>query len=177
VKCLDATLLDLHAFEALPGIKINFGKTELILVNLPSEEAQMFAALADCKLSQFPLNYLGVPLSDKKLSCSEWNGVIEKVQRKLPNWKGALLSIGGRLVLINSVLSSTPLYMLSLYKMPVKIKIKLDSIRCHFLWQSTSTKKRFALIKWTKICMPRQFGGLGILDLHCMNISLLLKWW
>jgi hypothetical protein len=25
--------------------------------------------------------------------------------------------------------------------------------------------------------MPRQFGGLGILDLHCMNISLLLKWW
>jgi hypothetical protein len=61
--------------------------------------------------------------------------------------------------------------------MPVKIKKNLDSIRCHFLWQDTSTKKRFALIKWTKICMPRQFGGLGILDLHCMNISLLLKWW
>jgi hypothetical protein len=177
MKCLDATLLALYAFEALSGIKINFGKTELIPVNLSSDEAHMFAALAGCKLSQFPLQYLGVPLSDKKLSCADWNGVIDKVQKKLPNWKGALLSIGGRIVLINSVLSSTPLYMLSLYKMPVKIRKKLDRIRCQFLWQGTSTKKKFALIKWSKICMPRQFGGLGILDLHCMNISLLLKWW
>jgi hypothetical protein len=25
--------------------------------------------------------------------------------------------------------------------------------------------------------MPKTLGGLGVLDLHCMNISLLLKWW
>jgi hypothetical protein len=24
--------------------------------------------------------------------------------------------------------------------------------------------------------MPKQLGGLGVTDLHCMNISLLLKW-
>jgi hypothetical protein len=110
----------------------------------------MFAALAGCKLSQFPLKYLGVSLSDKKLSYAEWNGVIDKVQKKLPNWKGALLSIGGRIVLINSVLSSTPLYMLSLYKMPVKIKKKLDRIRCQFLWQGTSTKKKVFLNQMVK---------------------------
>jgi hypothetical protein len=85
VKCLDATLLALYAFEALSGIKIKFGKTELIPVNLPSDESHMFVALASCKLSQFSLKYLGVPLSDKKLSCAEWNGIIDKVQRKLPN--------------------------------------------------------------------------------------------
>jgi hypothetical protein len=66
---------------------------------------------------------------------------------------------------------------LSIYKMPVKIRKKLDNIRCQFLWQGTSIKKRFALVNWKKNCMPKNLGGLGVLDLHCMNISLLLKWW
>jgi Reverse transcriptase (RNA-dependent DNA polymerase) len=85
VKCLDATLLALHAFKVLSGIKINFGKTELIPVNLTDDEASLFVVLACCKLSQFSLNYLGVPLSDKKLCCSEWNDIIDKVKRKLLN--------------------------------------------------------------------------------------------
>jgi hypothetical protein len=25
--------------------------------------------------------------------------------------------------------------------------------------------------------MPKNLGGLDVLDLHCMNISLPLKWW
>jgi hypothetical protein len=66
----------------------------------------------------------------------------------MPNWKGTLLSMGGRLVLLDSVLSATPLYMLSLYKVPVKIRKKMDSIICQFLWQGTSTKKKFALANW-----------------------------
>jgi hypothetical protein len=32
-------------------------------------------------------------------------------------------------------------------------------------------------VNWKKICMPKKLDGLGALDLHCMNISLLLKWW
>jgi hypothetical protein len=65
--------------------------------------------------------------------------------------------------------------MLSLYKMLVKIKKNLDSIRCQFLWQGTSTKNRFALIKWTKVCMPRHFGGLGILNLHLYEHLITVK--
>jgi hypothetical protein len=83
--------------------------------------------------------------------------------------------MGGRVVLLDSVLSATPLYMLSLYKVPVKIKKNLDSIRCQFLWQGTSQKRKFALISWKWIYMPKQLGRLGVADLHCMNISLLLK--
>jgi hypothetical protein len=32
------------------------------------------------------------------------------------------------------------------------------------------------LVGWETVCTPKNRGGLGILDLRCMNISLLTKW-
>jgi hypothetical protein len=49
--------------------------------------------------------------------------------------------MGDEVVLLKPVISTTSLYMLSLYKMLVKIKKKLDSVRCQFLLEDTSTKK------------------------------------
>jgi hypothetical protein len=132
-KCVETVVWILNAFEALSGIRINYSKTELIPINLSHEEADALASLVGCKLSTFPLKYLSVPFSDTKLKCSDWQNLIDKIKYKIPNWKGSLLSMGGRVVLLDYVLSATPLYMLSLYKLLVKIKRKLDSIRCQFL--------------------------------------------
>lgn len=30
---------------------------------------------------------------------------------------------------------------------------------------------------WQDLCIAKQFGGMGILDLRQMNYALLLKWW
>jgi hypothetical protein len=38
-------------------------------------------------------------------------------------------------------------------------------------------KKTYCLVKWKKICRSKGKGGLGIMDLWKMNISLLCKWW
>jgi hypothetical protein len=39
-------------------------------------------------------------------------------RKKLSSWKGKSLSVGGRLVLINSVWSSLPMFMLSFFEVP-----------------------------------------------------------
>jgi len=41
---------------------------------------------------------------------SEWSKVEERFEKKLSCWKAKYLSYGGRLVLLNSVLSSLPFY-------------------------------------------------------------------
>jgi hypothetical protein len=33
------------------------------------------------------------------------------------------------------------------------------------------------MVTWSKVCRSKKKGGLGILDLHKQNISLLYKWW
>ena len=46
------------------------------------------------------------------------------------------------------------------------------------MWQGTSrSRKKYALVNWRKICLAKEFGGLGILDLRDMNRALLAKWW
>lgn len=80
-----------------------------------------------------PFQYLGLPLNDTKLIVADWQFLLDKVEQKLQNWKGQLLSLGGRLTHINSVLSAIPLYMLLLYRAPKTIVKKIDSIRNRFL--------------------------------------------
>jgi hypothetical protein len=87
-----------------------------------------------------------------------------------------MLIMGGRVALVNSNLTSVPLYMLSFYRIPVGVKEKLDRIRNNFLWDETEGKKKYHLVNWQTVCLRKDQGGLGILDLEKMNIALLAKW-
>ena len=80
-------------------------------------------------------------------------GVIEEeFQKKLISWKGKHMSVGGRLVLINYVLTSLAMFMLSFFEVPKGILEKLDYYRSSFFWQSDEHKKKYRLAKWSILC-------------------------
>jgi hypothetical protein len=54
---------------------------------------------------------------------------------------------------------------------------KMDKHRRRFFWHGKKLKRGYYMVKWTKVCGSKKKGGLGILDLHKQNISLLCKWW
>lgn len=33
------------------------------------------------------------------------------------------------------------------------------------------------MINWPTVCLPKQFGGMGVLNLELQNTALLLRWW
>ena len=66
-----------------------------------------------CQSGNCPFRYLGIPMHFKKLRNSDCHGIVERFEKKLSSWKGKHLSVGGRLVLINLVLTSLVMYMLS----------------------------------------------------------------
>jgi hypothetical protein len=115
VECLKWAL---RAFEGLSGLKINFTKSVLIPLNIDNSLAHNFATQLNCKLGSLPMKYLGLSLHWKKPTRLDWQSVIDKIQSRLPIWKGKLLSLGGWLVLLNYVLSTIPLYYLTMYKNP-----------------------------------------------------------
>lgn len=46
------------------------------------------------------------------------------------------------------------------------------------MWQGNAgPRKKNSLVNWDLVCYPKEFGGLGVKDLHLMNVSLLIKWW
>jgi hypothetical protein len=78
--------------------------------------------------------------------------------------------------LINSVLSSLALFMLSFYEVPKEILHNLDFYRSKFFWQGDDHKKKYRLAKWGVICRPKDQGGLGVRNLEIQNKCLLSKW-
>ena len=87
-----------------------------------------------------------------------------------------MLSYGDRLVLINSVLTSLPMFLLSFFEIPKGVRKRLDFYRSRFFWQSDQLKRKYRLTKWNIVCRPKDQGGLGIAVLEIKNKCLLSKW-
>jgi hypothetical protein len=116
----------LCAFEQLSGLKINFHKSEFFCFGEADENRAFYTELFGCNLGDFPMQYLGIPIHYRKLSNADWKRVEERFEKRLSSWKGKHLSTGGRLTLINSVLSSLPMYMMSFFSVPKGVLKKLD---------------------------------------------------
>jgi hypothetical protein len=56
------------------------------------------------------MKYLGVAISDNHLNSDIIAPNLAKMNNRLNPWKGKYLSLGGRLILTNSSLSSLPMY-------------------------------------------------------------------
>ena len=96
-------------FEAITGLRVNVGKSEIV----PIGEIGNLDALARilyCKVGRLPMSYLGMPLGAHFKDASIWNHILERVEKKLAGWKRLYLSKGGRLTLLKSTLSSLPTY-------------------------------------------------------------------
>jgi hypothetical protein len=115
-------------------------------------------------------------MSHKKIANSDWRDVEERFQKKQSSWKGKVLSVGGRMELINIVLSSLPMYLMS-FSGFLRVCVKNWTIIGQVcFWQSDEHKKKYRLAKWSILNKPSCVGGLGILDLDVQNICLLSKW-
>jgi len=107
----------------------------------------------------------------------DWLTLKEKNEKKLAVWKGKSLSIAGRTTLIDSSLSNSFIYHMSLYLLPKTTTDSLDKQRRTFFWQGGGQKKKYHLVKWDINNKSKKQGGLGIKNIRKMNISLLCKWW
>jgi exonuclease III len=168
--------LILCLFEELSGLKINFHKSELFCFGKAKDEEHQYRQIFGCEVGVLPFRYLGIPIHYRKLRNSDWYPVETRFESKLGCWKGKLLSYGDRLVLINSVLTSLPMFMLSFLEIPVGVRKRLDFYRSRFFWQSDEHKRKYRLTKWNIICRPKDQGGLGIEVLELKNKCLLSKW-
>ncbi|RVX16394.1 LINE-1 reverse transcriptase-like [Vitis vinifera] len=101
-------------FEAASGLRINLAKSELIPIG-EVEEIEEMAVELGCKVGALPSVYLGLPLGANHKAISMWDGVEERMRRRLALWKRQYISKGGRITLIKSTLASIPIYQLSFF--------------------------------------------------------------
>ena len=129
-----------------------------------------------CRVGSLPSSYLGLPLGAPHKSLSMWDGVEERVWRRLALWKRQYISKGGRITLIKSMMASMPIYQMSLFRMPKVVARRLEKLQRDFLWGGGNLERKAHLVNWEVVCADKEKGGLGIRKLALLNKALLDKW-
>ena len=127
-----------YIFELLSGLSINFQKSSLYQLRPPSLDQFQVYAMLHCKIGSFPFTYLGLPLNPTSLTPADWQPLIDRIDKRLTAWKGHSLSHGGKLILVNAVLTSIPLYFMS-FLLPHWVIDHIDCLRRAFFWKGNSS--------------------------------------
>ncbi|GJR08480.1 RNA-directed DNA polymerase, eukaryota [Tanacetum coccineum] len=152
----------LKCFHMASRLKININKSKLMGYDVHSDEVEIAARYIGYANLVAPFSHFGVKVGGRMERINSWDDVVSKVTYRLSKWKLKTLSIGGRLTLIKSVLSSIPLYQMSSFKVPIKVLNILESIRRKFFNGIEGNERKMALISWETVLALKKYGGLGV---------------
>ncbi|GJY66487.1 RNA-directed DNA polymerase, eukaryota, reverse transcriptase zinc-binding domain protein [Tanacetum coccineum] len=166
----------LNCFFLASGLKINLHKSKLTGIGVSKEDTEFAASIVGCSTCSFPFHYLGAKVGVSMSRIISWKEVIDKISCRLSKWKTKTLFIGGRLTLLKSVLTSLPLYYMSIYKTPVAVIKALEAIRRNFFIGSDKTERKMVWNRWDIVLASKKYGGLGVSSFYATNRALLFKW-
>jgi hypothetical protein len=124
----------MHIFGEASGLQTNLAKCSITPIFGGEESLDEIVSILGCQVQQFPIRYLGLPLSTKQIPKSNFQSVVEGVARKLPPCHGNLMARSGRLVWIKSVMRSVPIYAMMAENLPPWARKEIDAICRRFFW-------------------------------------------
>ncbi|GKC55447.1 RNA-directed DNA polymerase, eukaryota, reverse transcriptase zinc-binding domain protein [Tanacetum coccineum] len=165
----------LRCIYLVSGLKINVYKSKLVGVSVFNKNVTDMATVLGCGAAKLPMTYLGVPVGCSNLGrVDNWKCIVQKFTAKMSQWKARLLSVGGRVSLIKSVVCNLPTYYLSLYKMPTCVQKKLEYMRNKFFVGGDLGDKKVTWVKWNVCLASKALGGLGVSDENVIDMATVL---
>ena len=132
----------LMCFENISGMKINYHKSEVFLLDQQPERCLQVARKLNYKLGNFPFIYFGLPVSNKKLTAEQWLFLVQKLADRVEPWIGRFRFSGGRLILSNSCLASLPMFAMGIFLLQEGVHAQFDTHQARFIWEGAGTKRK-----------------------------------
>nr|GEY40177.1 reverse transcriptase domain, reverse transcriptase zinc-binding domain protein [Tanacetum cinerariifolium] len=155
------------ANDKVPGPNVY---TSLFLRNLGILLVEM------CVKRSLPIKYKGVPLISSRLLYKDCKILIERVRRRIGDWKNKWLSFVGRLQLVKSVLSFMHLYWASVFMLPSgynRLEKAVDVV--NEVWNNVmeGAGLRGIYSKWSDIVGERQLDVMArsIVDMVRLKLA------
>jgi hypothetical protein len=122
----------LLCFESMSGLRINFHKSEVLVLGTSEAEQTRIANMLNCKAGSFPLSYLGLPIGERALTAGDWASLTSMVAKRNDPWMGKLMSSAARLTLTNACLSNMPLHAMGFCMLGDGVHKTMDKFRSRF---------------------------------------------
>lgn len=162
-------------FSAATGLRVNPSKCNIYFGNVADEVKKEIQANVNYNEGTIPFRYLGIPLSNKRLSVAHCLLIADKITARITHWSARLLSFAGRAQLINSVLFAVSNFWLQCIPLPKEVIKRINAICRSFLWSGGDKLTRKSPIAWKRVCTPTKQGGLNIISIEEWNKANLIK--
>uniref|UniRef100_A0A7N0V1C9 RNase H type-1 domain-containing protein n=1 Tax=Kalanchoe fedtschenkoi TaxID=63787 RepID=A0A7N0V1C9_KALFE len=93
-----------------------------------------------------------------------FDDLVSRIRSRVKGWLGKLISFGGRITLIQSVLTASTIHILASSPVPRIVLQCIASLLASFLWNA-GQERRHHWVRWSAICRPSNEGGLGLRSL------------
>ena len=92
--------------------------------------------------------YLGLPSTMGLDRTYCFQILVDRVMKRIMGWKERQLSIGGKEVLLNSIVHAIPSYAMSVFKIPKHICKGITDAVSHYWWDDGGNQRRMRRMHW-----------------------------
>jgi hypothetical protein len=156
------------------GLEVNHSKSTVYHAGLSESELIQYKSFLYFSFGDLSngFRYLGYTLKTGAQRAVDWAWLVKKVSSRIDLWCNRWLSLGGRYILIKSVLEGQAVFWMSMEALPRSILSTLRKLMFHFLWNGQQDRKKFHLCRWEVLSRPKKFGGWGLRNLNTFNLAL-----
>jgi hypothetical protein len=90
-----------------------------------------------------------------------FEGIVNRVRKKLDGWKQRFLSQARKEILLKAVVQAIPTYCMSVFQLPKTLCKKMESMMNKFLWQRKESLGGLNWMSWSRLGFSKKNGGLG----------------
>lgn len=166
----------LDKYQHISGQMINTNKSSISFSpNTKLEDRNEVCSILQVQETEAPGKYLGMPMRLGRNKMETFGFLIDKVQQKLQGWVHKEISKQGKLTLLSSATQVLPTFWMNLFLIPIGICEEIERKMNGFMWGRGAEGKGIKWLSWSKICMPKGCGGLGVKELRKFNLAMLAK--
>ncbi len=156
------------------GLKVNYDKTSIYCIgSLMHSDATLFTQKS-FKWVNTPITVLGVDITHDKpdLIHRNYKAVFKKISNITNVWKNRNLSLAGKVLTINTLMTSQFIYKLSCLNSPTEDQYKeYKQVIRTYLWDERSAK-----IAYDTLTCSSEHGGFKLIDLKKKDSALKIQW-
>ncbi|GJV80028.1 RNA-directed DNA polymerase, eukaryota, reverse transcriptase zinc-binding domain protein [Tanacetum coccineum] len=135
----------IEEFSDISGLLPNYNKSTILFGSMKKVDQEEILKCVPFKIEKWPIKYLGVPLSSKRLQ------------------------------LIASILESIHVYWASVFLLPKTVIKDINCVLKKFMWNQGEVSRGKANVAWKNVCKPKVMGGLGLKDLEVWNKCMIIR--
>ena len=162
----------IDVFCSVSGQSVSDAKSKVyFLLNVDRDSRESFCDILGFASTPSLGKYLGIPIKHPGSSSQDFNFILDRVKNKLAGWKANLLSLAGRVVLIQASSVAIPAYVMQCTHIPNEILEGVDRVNRNFLWGSSESAKKIHWVGWQKVTKPKEEGVLACNLLRAKTLS------